>query len=649
MQGLRRQTLLRTFRDDRSGNTLILSALALPVLLGVAALVVEYGNGLVTKVQNQRVSDLASYSGAIAFAETNSQPSMVAAAKRTAGLNGVEAANVSVTLVDSPKTSGAKAVQVEILTQQPLLLAKFVSPRGSFGVRTNSLAEVGTTETHVPGCIHALASSGGITLTGGTKIVAPSCTVSSNATVSVPCGTSIKTLTLNYNSAAAPSQPCGGIVNASNQPAPIVKTATTDPLAGNAAIATATQRIATVAAQTIPAGPNTGQNKNIDFGWNVGPTQNQASQIGCSASFSGNTWTLTCTGSTVNLNNMTVGGGINVNFNLSGSASVTYNFKGYISNTGAVVRFPAGKYNIANGIITGGGTTTEFGAGTFRIGRSNQSCSGANYSICNTSMLTFAGPSTYELEGGIFNSQVLTMGGGTTNSYQIGPSSGGYAFETGGGSTTTLADATGSGKLFRVKGHIRSGGGSCLKLPATAQQDIAGNMDIAGGLTLGAGIWTIDGFFALGANSGGSVWCDGESVSLKANSVSLVISGKATPPWGSCAGQAFCLSAGYSNVRLTSPTSGTMANLGIIGPVVSNNTRGARFDAGGSGGQISGTFYFPYGPITMDGGASLGGVSGGCLQLIGASISMSGGTAAGSECIAGAGGGPSSSNVSLVR
>lgn len=649
MPGFRLNALLHAFRHDARGNTLVLSALSLPVLLGVAALVVEYGNGLVTKVQNQRVSDLASYSGAIAYAGTNSQPAMVAAAQRTAELNGVPGANVAVTLVDSPKTSGAKAVQVAILTQQPLLLARFVSNNSSVNVRSSSLAEVGVTETHVPGCFLALASSGGITLSGGTKIVAPTCTVSSNATVAVPCGTSIKTTTLNYNSAAAPSQPCNGIVNAANAPAPLVKTATADPLAGNPAIAMATQRIATVAAQTIPAGPTAGQNKNIDFGWNAAPTQNQASQIGCSAALNGSTWTLTCAGATVNLGNMTVAGGINVNFNLTGAASTTYNFKGYISNTGAVVRFPAGTYNVAKGIITGGGSTTEFGAGTFNMGRSDQACSGATYSICNTSTLSFGGPSSFMLAGGIFNSQVLSMGSGTTNSYQIGPSSAGFAFETGGGSKTSLADASGSGKLFKVKGSIRSGGGSCLTLPATAQQDIAGNFDIAGALTLGAGIWTIDGYFALGANGGGAVWCDTETISLKANAVSLVLSGKAAPTSGSCSGQAFCVSAGYSNVRLVSPSSGTMTNLAVIGPVTAGNSRGARFDAGGSGGQISGAFYFPNGPISMDGGASVGGVPGGCLQLVGASISMSGGTASGSECIAGTGGGPSTNNVSLVR
>ena len=49
----------------------------------------------------------------------------------------------------------------------------------------------------------------------------------------------------------------------------------------------------------------------------------------------------------------------------------------------------------------GGGTTATFGAGTYNIG--TVSCSGTNgYSICNTgTSLTFNGPSTFVLSGGV--------------------------------------------------------------------------------------------------------------------------------------------------------------------------------------------------------------------------------------------------------
>ncbi len=645
---------LRTFAADRSGNTLIVGALALPVVLGVGALTVEYGNGLLTKVENQRIADLASYAGAIAYAKTTSQSSMTVAARAIAAMNGVPAANVAVSLVNSPKTSGAKAVGVTIQTSQALLLSKFVSDRAHLTISSAAFAEVGIASTVTPGCILALSGTGGVTLSGGVKILAPSCTVSSNAGVTVPCGTEIRTVTLNYNSAAAPSQPCGDIKTGAGAPAPLVKTVTPDPLAGNAAIASAAARISTVNAMSVPAAPNAGQNKDIDFGWNVAPTQNQASQIGCSASWNAGAskWTLTCAGATVNLRNMTVQGGINVDFNLTGAASVTYNFKGSISNTGGVVRFPGGNFNIAQGIVTGGGTTTSFGAGTFKIGRQTAQCNYANqyFSICNTSTLSFDGPSTFELHSGIFNGAQLTLGSGTTNSYKIGPSSTGYSFNTGGGSTTLLSDAVGSGKLFQAKGNILSGGGSCLKLPSTANADVDGNISAAGALILGSGIWTVDGYFALGEAGGGGVTCDGAMVSLKALSVSLVLSGSQTPGSGNCAGQVLCVANGYSNILLTSPNTGSMAGLAIIGPQPSGNTSGVSFQGGGSNGQISGAFYVPNAHLQITGGASIGGVTGGCLQIVAARITLSGGTAAASECVAtGGSGGGSASNVSLVR
>jgi hypothetical protein len=113
----------------------------------------------------------------------------------------------------------------------------------------------------------------------------------------------------------------------------------------------------------------------------------------------------------------------------------------------------------------------------------------------------------------------------------------------------------------------------------------------------------------------------------------------------------FCVAAGYSNIVLTAPQTGATAKMAVIGPTSSSNTGGATFADGGSNAQISGTFYFPYGPITMNGGSSVLGSSSDatkCLQLIGSRITLTGGTAATSECIA-ATGATVSSKVSLVQ
>jgi hypothetical protein len=313
--------------------------------------------------------------------------------------------------------------------------------------------------------------------------------------------------------------------------------------------------------------------------------------------------------------------------------------------------FGPGTYNIAGGITTGGGTTTTFGAGTYNIGAGSSSCSGGTYSICNTgTTLVFGGPSIFVIAGGIYNSggSHLTLGSGSTNSYDIGASSNGNAFYAGGGSTTVFADATGSSDVFDLIGNldVASGGGSCLTLPAAAQHDINGYFSTAGGTILGAGVYTVHGYIALGANGGGDVTCSGTDVGMDGVGVTLVVDGSSTPSSGSCSGEAFCLAAGYSNVTLTAPTTGTTASLAVIGPISSSNTAGATFAEGASNTSISGAFYMPNGAITLSGGSSIGGGVGQCLELIGSQVTLTGGTAAASSCITS---GSSTSSVILVE
>ena len=51
--------------------------------------------------------------------------------------------------------------------------------------------------------------------------------------------------------------------------------------------------------------------------------------------------------------------------------------------------------------------------------------------------------------------------------------------------------------------------------PAATNHDINGNFNASGAVKLGAGLYTIDGYFTLGANGGGSATCDGETVSVR--------------------------------------------------------------------------------------------------------------------------------------
>lgn len=693
MQGFSRQ--IGAFRKDRSGNILISAAFAFPLLLGVGGLVLEYGGGLLDDARNQRVADMASYAGAIAYVESKSETRMSQAAKSVAALNGVPASAVTASLVDSPKSSGAKAVSVEIRTDRELFLTKLLNPRDTLRVHAAAMAETGGGQA-TPGCVLALDSGQtGVTLSGGTELRAADCSVSSNNTITVPCGTYIKAIGVNYNSAAVPTQPCKGITNKDGGATIIAKQATADPLAGHAGIAAAFKRFedfSTLANITAPAAPATVTGKDIEFAWNQSSTQNQAIALGCTAAFANSKWTFTCPANKkkIDINEMKIGGGIAVDFAVNGATDVTYNFNkklemqwstaqfgsgnfnfadavitqgtttfgsgtfnfGKLLTLNGTVSFGTGTFNASKGIVTGGGANATFGVGTFKIGQTEaNNCNNARYSICmgGGSTLTFGGPSSFELTAGFYNSgnSQITFGSGTGNSFKIRAASNGNAVDLGGGSRTLMADAS----VFQVKGHVNGGGGgSCFVISAAAQHDIDGNFIASGAVLLGAGVYSVDGFFALGLGGGGNVTCNGQTFSVKGVDVSLILSGK-TNATGNCAGYAFCIAAGYSGVQLTAPQTGALAKLAVAGPQLAARTGGASLTEGGSGAAISGAFYFPKGPIEMNGGSSMlgGGTADKCLQLIGSRITLKGGTSATSECIAATGATGTGSKISLVR
>jgi hypothetical protein len=252
----------------------------------------------------------------------------------------------------------------------------------------------------------------------------------------------------------------------------------------------------------------------------------------------------------------------------------------------------------------------------------------------------------------------MALGSGSSNhSYTIGKASDGYSINVGTSKIMTLGDATGSGDLFQTAGTVSSGGGSCLALPAAAQHDINGSVSAAGGIVMGAGIYTVNGYIAFGNSGGGDVSncpTSGTTTGLTALGVTLVVSGASTVTCGSTA-SAFCLGAGFATVKLTAPTSSSTlgsstAGLAVVGPQSSSNTAAASFVNGASNTQVSGAFYFPNGPIYMSGAAALHDTvdSSACLELIGSTVTATAGTAAGTTC-AGLGSGSTGTTIGLVR
>lgn len=645
-----RQAFLRC----RRASVATVFALLLPVLLGFAALVAEYGSILVTEANNQRVADLASYAGALAYnsVSVDKPAAAAAAAQRIATMNGVPAANLTVTYPTSVKTSGAVSVRASITTPYTLLVARALNTTTSVPVTTDAFTEI---SGGAPSCILALSAAGtGVTLSGGTALTATACAVNSNNKVQAPCGTAITAAAVTWGTTYSDCTWTPNITATTK-----LQMTTTDPFIGHAGVASMFARVATVDAMAAPTAPTVTTGTNLNLAYSNPPASYAAT--GCTFSRSGGNWTVTCpNGGNYNFGSLSMGGGTTLNWATGGDGTSTYNFSGTVNLTGSTHNFGAGTYNLSRGINTGGGTTTNFQAGTFNMGRSTISCSGAFYSICHTgTTLVFRGPSTFALSSGISvpGGYTLWMGFDTTtggltgannlsgNSYRLGPSSNGNAIFVGGGGKLYMADATQGGKVFEADGNFNgAGGGSCTYLPAAANHDIDGNVIISGAVKLGAGVWTVDGYVALGASGGGGGGCDGTTISVTGDGVNFMISGSATPSGGNCSGRAFCIAAGYSNVVLKAPTTGALANLAVVGPQSSSYTGGGLFSEGGAGAVINGAFYFPNGQMTMSGGASAGD-SGGCLQVVATSVTLTGGTTLASSCVSGSG----SVSAKLVR
>ena len=641
--------ILRRAMGTRRGSVAIMAAAMFPVVVAMAGLVVEYGNSFTVKTKLQQVADLAAYSGAIAYTETSSTTTMSSAASRIATLNGLSGSAATASLVTSPSGDGNQAVYVKVTGSVPLHLARVLSSSTQMSVAASAYAEVKSTSS---ACVIALNSTGtGVSLSGGTALTASACTVASNSSVSAPYGTSITSPMVTYNSAAAlTSQTTADIHAPAGKTVTIKKAATTDPLNGNATVTAENLHLSSLALMSGPAVPNPASGTNASFAWST----TTMSTPGCTAVSANGTWTVTCVGNgPFNFGTVSLGGGVSLLFNVAGASTVTYNFSGDINaSSGSTIKFAPGTYNIHGGIIVGGGVTVSFGAGTFNLGKLSASCgAGAGYSICNTgTSLTIAGPSAFSLAGGVYNAggSILTLGTSatgnttpTTNSFSIGSATDGNSLNMGGGAKTTFADASGAGDVFQMMGNLTTGGGSCLVLSAATNHDINGAISAAGGIYLGAGTWSVNGYVALGASSGGDVTCTVNGVSqalgMIGYNVMFGVAANTTPASGTCAGKAFCVGAGYGHVSLTAPISGSATGLAIIGPTSSTNTAGALFTEGASGTSVSGAFYLPNGSVTLSGGASVGSGAGQCLELIGAQVSLSGGAVLASSC-AGLGG-----------
>jgi Flp pilus assembly protein TadG len=665
--------MLRKLFDDQRGAISILAALIIVGVIGFSALALEYGNGLLQQVEDQRIADLAAYSGALVYNSTSSATSASSAVSNMASLNAVSTSNTSASasVVSSPTGDGNSAVKVTVSSSVPLLLAKVLTTNTSIPVSAVASAEI---NANAPGCIIALSGSGnGISLSGTGSITADNCQVESNSSICADAGANpsdvITTKYLSYDSGANPTTSHCTISPPSGTPSVHVSRASaSDPLAGNSEVSGATSRISTVAAISSPSVTSPSGGSAVTFSGSKVNTP--PLPTGCTDVYASSAHTVTCTG-TGPFNFGSVTGGTTATINNS-SSGATYNFSGLIdTNTSNTVTFHGGSnatYNMGGGIYAHGSGAMSFDAGTFNIGTvsTTSDCnSQSNYSVClkGSGSLTFGGPSTFTLAGGIYQNAsgkpsslpvALSLGYGSgisTNSFSIGKGGDGYSLNNANGATL-FGDASGTGDLFRMAGSLNTTGGTCVAVSAAAEHDINGSISGAGGIVLGSGIYTLNGYVALGNSGGGDVSdCPavGTTTGLTGLGVTLVVSGASTVTCGSTT-SAFCLGAGFSTVKLTAPSSGSTASLAVIGPQSSSNSGAATFVNGASNTQVSGAFYFPNGQIYMSGAATLHDTvdASSCLELIGTQVTSTAGSALGSTCT-GLGSGSTGTTIGLVQ
>jgi Flp pilus assembly protein TadG len=148
--------------DDRSGATMVIVGLALPVLLGFAALGIEVGIWYETKRTMQGAADSAVWSAAIAKNRPPGTSSIITAQAKSVAANYhyVDGSAGVTVAVNNPPKSGTyttNAFALEVTIQQPqtaLFSPLFMASPPTVGARAVALLTNGSN------CIYALAPSG---------------------------------------------------------------------------------------------------------------------------------------------------------------------------------------------------------------------------------------------------------------------------------------------------------------------------------------------------------------------------------------------------------------------------------------------------------------------------------------------------------
>ncbi|HEX7855158.1 MAG TPA: pilus assembly protein TadG-related protein [Sphingobium sp.] len=587
--------------NDRRGGVSIIGVFTLVSLVGIAALSVDLGRGYQTKIAYQGAADAAALAAANAYTTNQNDALMSATAKDIGLANGISAGNVTVTHLTSYSATVSHAVQVVMTANVPLYFARIFSSAASYPVSVTAVASLSTTST--PPCILALSSSSsGITLSGGTRITAPTCAVISNTKIDVSGGSTINAK--STTSTGATSVSGGSSITAatvtygttiSTQAGSSISGTTTqkagttpDPLASNSGLAAAFALLGTYTAPTVPSVP-TGDDLTLGYYPTTMTFQ------GRTASLSGNVWAFPA--GTYNIRNLNTQ---SLTLNIAGPSTVTVSGGVTVGGGGALI-IGDGSVSINAPVALGGGTKMTVGAGRHYIGQ---------LSVSGGSSATF-GAGDLDVNGA-----VLVDGGGSSvtfgaGNYAIGNNGSGTAISLSGGSTLSFGNGT-----FSANGAIVTAGGSSITFGATANHLINGNLSLNGSSTFGAGTYTINGYFTN--NTGGT---------MTGSNVSFILAGSLN-------------ASGGTSINLSAPSSGALADI-----LFATRSTAATVLGGGTQDIFSGIIYAPGSDFKMSGGAT---ASGSCFTIIASTVTLASGPAAATACPS-LSGSSSSATVGLIQ
>src|SRR5947208_7411103 len=103
--------MLRRFSSDTRGTIAILTAFSFLAVIGCSAIALEFGYGLIKRVENQRVADIAAIGGALVYNSTGSTTTTSSAVGNIAALNGLSSTAATSSVGSSPSGDGNHAVQ----------------------------------------------------------------------------------------------------------------------------------------------------------------------------------------------------------------------------------------------------------------------------------------------------------------------------------------------------------------------------------------------------------------------------------------------------------------------------------------------------------------------------------------------------------